>query len=128
MGGRAVLRLARGPVRAVDDWVGTIYRQGGLRSLARSARSVGSFDNRVIDGMVDGLAGAVRGLGVRLRSLQRGALQESLLLAFAVAAVLIVAFLTLGEMTSRCPRESRDCVPSRVLIFSPLAAALVAVS
>ena len=61
----------------------------------RSAGLVGLFDNRVIDGAVDGLASAVRGIGARLRFAQRGALQENLTFAFAVAAVLLLGLLVL---------------------------------
>ena len=73
--------------------MGEVYRVGGLVPLMKSAGLVGVFDNRVIDGAVDGLAAAVRGLGGRLRFAQRGALQENLTLVFAVAAILILAFL-----------------------------------
>jgi multicomponent Na+:H+ antiporter subunit D len=73
--------------------VGEVYRVGGLVPLMKSAGLVGLFDNRVIDGAVDGLASAVRGIGGRLRFAQRGALQENLTLVFAVAAILILAFL-----------------------------------
>ena len=59
----------------------------------KSASLVGRFDQRVIDGTVDGLASAVRGLGGRLRFAQRGALQENLTFAFAVAAVLLLGFM-----------------------------------
>jgi hypothetical protein len=58
-----------------------------------TARVAGLFDNKVIDGMVDGLAENVRDVGRRLRSAQRGQMQENLTFAFAVAAVLIVAFI-----------------------------------
>ena len=51
------------------------------------------FDNAAIDGTVDGLAEGVREMGRRLRSTQRGQMQENLTFAFAVAAVLIVAFI-----------------------------------
>jgi hypothetical protein len=53
------------------------------------------FDNYVIDGVVDGVAACVRGLGNRLRAAQRGALQENLTLAFAAIMVLLLAFLFL---------------------------------
>ena len=95
MGGRAFLWLARKPVQAVDNVVGEIYRAGGIVPLMRSASLVNLFDNRVIDGVVDGFAGAIRGLGGRLRSAQRGALQENLTLAFAVAALVVLAFVFL---------------------------------
>ena len=93
LGGRAFFWLARKPVQSADTGVGEVYRVGGLVPLMKSAGLVGVFDNRVIDGAVDGLASAVRGLGGRLRFAQRGALQENLTLVFAVAAILILAFL-----------------------------------
>ena len=93
LGGRAFCWLARKPVQSADTGVGEVYRVGGLVPLMKSAGLVGVFDNRVIDGAVDGLASAVRGLGGRLRFAQRGALQENLTLVFAVAAILILAFL-----------------------------------
>jgi hypothetical protein len=43
--------------------------------------------------VVDGLADGVRGVGRRLRLAQRGQMQQNLAFAFAVAALLIVAFL-----------------------------------
>ena len=96
MGGRAFLWLARKPVQAVDNVVGEIYRAGGIVPLMRSASLVNLFDNRVIDGVVDGFAGAIRSLGGRFRGAQRGALQENLTLAFAVAALAILAFVFFG--------------------------------
>jgi multicomponent Na+:H+ antiporter subunit D len=93
VGGRAFLWLARKPVQALDTGVGEIYRVGGLAPLMKSAGAVGRFDNRVIDGAVDGLAATVRRAGGRLRLAQRGALQENLTLVFAVVAVALVAFL-----------------------------------
>ena len=95
MGGRAFLWLARKPVQSVDAGVGEIYRVGGLGPLMKSASLVGRFDNRVIDGAVDGLAASVRGLAGRLRFAQRGALQENLTLVFALAALLLLGFLIL---------------------------------
>ena len=60
-----------------------------------SARVAGLFDNEVIDGAVDGFAESIRGIGRRLRFAQRGQMQQNLAFAFAVAAVLIVAYLLL---------------------------------
>jgi len=93
MGGRAFRWLARKPVQLVDTWVGEIYRVGGLAALVQSARSASIFDQKIIDGVVDGLATTVRGLGGRVRSLQRGQIQQSLTLGLAVAAVLILICL-----------------------------------
>ena len=100
MGGRAFLWLARKPVQAVDTFVGEVYRVAGLVPLMFTARFAGLIDNDVIDGLVDGVAGGVRGIGRRLRSVQRGQLQENLTFAFAIAAALIVAFLLLAKASS----------------------------
>ena len=95
LGGRAFLWLARRPVQTADTGVGEVYRVGGLVPLMKSAGAVGLFDNRVIDGAVDGFASSVRRLGGRLLFAQRGALQENLTLAFAIGAVALLAFLFL---------------------------------
>lgn len=92
-GGRAFLWLARHPVQFVDTCVGELYRVAGLIPLMVSARLATRFDNGVINGVVDGLASAVRGIGTRLRFAQRGQMQENLAIAFVVAAALIFAFI-----------------------------------
>ncbi len=95
-GGRLVLRCIRGPLQAIDDWVGRWYRTGGLGSVRGSARGVAWFDGRVVDALVDGVGGAVRGVGGWLRGLQRGSIQETLLLALGLATVVVmVGFLLL---------------------------------
>jgi multicomponent Na+:H+ antiporter subunit D len=93
MGGRAFLWVARKPVQITDTFVGEIYRLAGLIPLMFTARIAGLFDNKVIDGLVDGLALSVRNVGQRLRGAQRGQMQENLAFSFAVAAVLILAFV-----------------------------------
>ncbi len=92
-GGRAFLWLARKPLQWIDTGVGELYRVAGLLPLMITARIAGAFDNYVIDGVVDGLAKVVGGIGQRLRRMQRGQMQENLTVAFAVGAVLIVAFV-----------------------------------
>lgn len=92
-GASLFMRLVRGPLQALDGWVGEIYRRSGIDPLMRAARGLGQFDQKAIDGTVDGLAGAVRGFGGRLRWMQRGSLQENLTLAFLVAAVVVAAVL-----------------------------------
>lgn len=95
VGGRAFLWLARKPLQLVDTAIGEIYRVGGLAPLMLTARISAVFDNRVIDGAVDGLASSVRRLGGRLRSAQRGALQENLTVAFVVGALLVLLVVVL---------------------------------
>jgi multicomponent Na+:H+ antiporter subunit D len=92
-GGQAFLWLARKPIQLVDNLVGELYRTGGLRPLMRSANLINRFDNGVIDAAVDGIAGAFRSFGQRLRGAQRGSLQENLALTFGAAAILVGAFI-----------------------------------
>ena len=96
-GGRAFLWLARKPVQAVDTFVGELYRVAGLIPLMLTAALAGWFDNKIIDGAVDGLAYSVRSLGRRLRPAQRGEMRQNLAFAFAVAAILIVAFVLIAS-------------------------------
>jgi multicomponent Na+:H+ antiporter subunit D len=93
VGGRAFLWLARKPIQSTDTLVGQLYQITGLVPLTKTARRAGRFDNEVIDGFVDGVAQLIRGAGRRLRSAQRGRMQESLAFAFGVAAVLIVVLV-----------------------------------
>ena len=100
-GGRAFLWLARKPIQAADTFIGELYRLAGLVPLMLSARVAGMFDNEVIDSMVDGFAESIRNIGRRLRFVQRGQMQQSLAFAFAVAAILIIAFLLYSKALAR---------------------------
>lgn len=100
-GARAFYWLARRPLQFVDTCVGEGYRLAGLIPLMFSARGAGQFDNRIIDGFVDGFAGAVAAFGRRLRRVQRGQMQESLSLSFAVVALLLVGFLIIFTRVAR---------------------------
>ena len=51
------------------------------------------FDWHAIDGVVDGIARSVRGLGDKVRVLQSGQIQITLYYAFSLTAVLLVAFI-----------------------------------
>jgi len=92
-GARVFDWVARKPAQALDTFVGELYRLGGLLPLMKSARLSAKFDNRVIDGMVDGVAGVILKLGSRLRLTQRGQVQENLVLAFAVVAAILLFLL-----------------------------------
>jgi multicomponent Na+:H+ antiporter subunit D len=94
-GAAAFYWIARTPVQALDrDW-GEAWRQLALIPTMAWARFVARFDNQVVDGIVDGVGATVRGLGARLRGLQRGSLQESLTVAAAVTACVVIAVLLL---------------------------------
>ena len=57
----------------------------------RLFEAVGAFDTKVIDGAVNGVAGAVRAGGTRLRAVQTGYVR-TYALGVTVGAVLLVAF------------------------------------
>jgi multicomponent Na+:H+ antiporter subunit D len=97
MGGRAFRWLARKPIQILDTGVGELYRVAGLIPLMFAARVAALFDGAFIDELVDGLANSVRGFGRRLRTVQRGQMQENLTFAFAVAAILIIAFFVFSN-------------------------------
>ena len=93
MGGRAVQWFVSKPAQAVDTWVGELYRVCGLAGLMVTARASAWFDGRVIDGVVDGFARGVRGVGDRLRHLQTSQLQFNIFSAATVLVVLLVVYL-----------------------------------
>jgi multicomponent Na+:H+ antiporter subunit D len=95
MGGRAFLWVAKNPIQSIDNFVGTVYRVLGLIPLMFTAHIARLFDNFIVDGLVDGLATGVRAVGGRLRTAQRGALQENLILAFAACVVVVLVLLYL---------------------------------
>jgi multicomponent Na+:H+ antiporter subunit D len=100
MGGRAVARMARGPVQTADTFVGECYRRFGLAWMMLAARASARFDGLVIDGVVDGLAHSVLALGSRLRHAQTRQMQLNILCAVGVIAVLLLAY-ALSFMFSR---------------------------
>ena len=89
--GRAVLWISTKPVQTLDNLVGEVYRAAGLIPLMFTAKTASRVDNGIIDSAVDGLAGSVAGLGQRLRTAQRGQLQQSL--AIAIASVALIALV-----------------------------------
>ncbi len=95
MSGRAVRWIAVKPMQTLDDWVCDSYRVIGLAGLMVSARVSAWFDWNAIDGVVDGLANGVRGVGNRLRHLQTGQLQVNVLSAVAVILVLLLGYVVM---------------------------------
>jgi multicomponent Na+:H+ antiporter subunit D len=93
LGGQVFLRFSQKRVQVVDNLVGEVYRAGGLIPLKLSALYVNLFDNRVVDGIVDGTASGVLNVGNRLRVVQRGALQENLMMSVSVMVFLVLTFL-----------------------------------
>lgn len=80
-------------ISVVDAFWGELYRRVGLALLFKNARISNGFDRKVIDGIVDGSAVAVRGVGSLVRKLQTGRIQAyiglSLLMFFLILWLLI---------------------------------------
>ena len=91
--GQGFLWLVKKPVQAADTAWGEVYKAVGLYSLMVVSRFWSWFDWNVIDGLVDGLARAVRATGGKVRALQSGQIQLSLFYSFALAAVVLVTFI-----------------------------------
>ena len=93
MGGRAFYWLARKPIQAADNAVSEAYRIIGLIPLMKTARFWSWFDWHGIDGVVDGIAYGVRGIGGTLRYMQNGRLQYNIICAMSLVAVVIFLFV-----------------------------------
>jgi multicomponent Na+:H+ antiporter subunit D len=86
--------LVKKPLQGMDTAWGEAYRVVGLGSLMSLSRFWSWFDWHAIDGVVDGIARSVRGLGSKVRLLQSGQIQVSLYYAFSLAAILLITFLS----------------------------------
>jgi multicomponent Na+:H+ antiporter subunit D len=74
-GGRLFMKLDEKVFSVIDTVWGEIYRTLGLRVLFNEAEFLYGFDKKVIDGVVDGSALSVRGVGSVVRKLQTGRIQ-----------------------------------------------------
>jgi multicomponent Na+:H+ antiporter subunit D len=93
MGGRGFYWLARKPIQTVDNGVSEGYRYLGLLPLMTMARFWSWFDWHAIDGVVDGIASSVRGVGTIARRLQSGWLQASLFYTASVVAIILIVYV-----------------------------------
>ena len=94
-GGLFFLWIAKNPLQWFDTAWSEVYRVVGLRSLMSTSKFWSWFDWNAIDGVVDGIARTVRGIGGRLRVLQFGQIQYSLFFAASFAAVILIAYILL---------------------------------
>jgi multicomponent Na+:H+ antiporter subunit D len=91
-GGLFFLWLAKNPIQWFDTAWSEVYRAVGLNSLMTTSKFWSWFDWNVIDGIIDGFARMVKGLGGRLRVLQTGQIQYSLYFAASFAAIVLIAY------------------------------------
>ncbi len=87
------LWLARRPIQAADTAVNNAYSTWGLNPLMTISRFWSWFDWHAIDGVVDGLARAVRGTGDRVRHLQAARIQINVFTTVAIVAVLLILYV-----------------------------------
>ena len=77
-----------------DSLWGELYRTLGLSALFKSAKASYAFDQKVIDGIVDGSATSTVGLGSVVRKLQTGRIQTyiglSLMIFFLVVLFAVI--------------------------------------
>lgn len=92
-GGRGFYWLARKPIQNVDNGVNEGYRYLGLIPLMTISRFWSWFDWHAIDGIVDGIARSVKGIGGLARRMQSGQVQYGLFYAISIIAVVLIAFI-----------------------------------
>jgi multicomponent Na+:H+ antiporter subunit D len=93
MGGRGFQWLAEKPIQWADNCVNQAYRVIGLIPLMATARFWSWFDWNGIDGVVDGVARGVRGVGGKLRTVQSGQLQYGIFYAVSLVAIVLVIYV-----------------------------------
>jgi multicomponent Na+:H+ antiporter subunit D len=93
--GGLALKLVSAPLAFIDGLWTNAWNRPGLKGLMGLARLSSFFDRKAIDGVVDGSAKGVRGLGYIGAFFQNGQLQHYLGLA-AILAILIFAYYWYG--------------------------------
>lgn len=94
--GRLALLLVSKPLAWIDDRWTEAYRVVGLRGLMATAFCSSVFDRKGIDGVVDGTAYSVMGLGRLGAKAQNGDLQRYLGLAVILALIVFALYWYLG--------------------------------
>ena len=92
-GARVFMWVASRPIQATDNAWGEFYRYCGMMPLMTFSRFWSWFDWNAIDGVVDGVARSVRGLGGGVRRLQSGQMQINMFYTVTAIAVLLVVFV-----------------------------------
>lgn len=84
LGGKIGLGFAKFPLAAIDGWWTEFYRRVGLVGMLLGARISRLFDEKVVDGVVDGTAYSVLDTGGRLTRFQTGRLSDYIGLALVI--------------------------------------------
>ncbi len=95
--GRIFLVICKYPFAVVDAWWSDVYRWVGLKGLLIGGKFTSLFDWHVIDGILDGSALGVRGIGRRTALTINGKIQDyiagAVLLACGITAVVMIVAL-----------------------------------
>jgi multicomponent Na+:H+ antiporter subunit D len=92
-GGSVFLWTAKNPIQWFDTAWGEVYNAVGMHSLMTVSKFWSWFDWNVIDGVVDGLARTVRGMGGRMKAMQSGQIQYTIYYAVSFAALVLIAYV-----------------------------------
>ncbi len=92
-GGSVFLWIAKNPIQWFDSAWGEAYKVVGLRSLMTISKFWSWFDWHAIDGIVDGLARCIRGIGGRLRAMQSAQIQNTIYYAVSFTALALMALV-----------------------------------
>lgn len=82
--GNLGMGIAKWPLAWVDNWWTEFYRRVGLAGMLLFAKISRLFDEKAVDGVVDGSAYTVLGTGGRLARLQTGKLSDYIGLALVI--------------------------------------------
>jgi multicomponent Na+:H+ antiporter subunit D len=89
--GRGFVKFVSVPTAAVDNVWSEVYARIGLRGLLGLGHATNVFDGKVIDGVLDGSAQAVReDGGAAVAGIQTGRLQDYLAAAVALGLLIFV--------------------------------------
>jgi multicomponent Na+:H+ antiporter subunit D len=95
-GARIFMWIDEKVISVVDAFWGELYRTFGLKLLFKNADISYGFDRIAIDGVVDGSAKGVRGLGGLAKFLQGGRIQSYIGLSILIL-ILIMGFVIYGK-------------------------------
>lgn len=92
LGGKLGLGIAKWPLEKLDNWWTEFYNRAGLVGMLLTAKLSRLFDEKAIDGVVDGTAYSVLGTGGRLTKLQTGRLSDYIGLALVIGVGVFALF------------------------------------
>ncbi len=90
--GNLGIGIAKWPIEKLDNWWTEFYNRVGLVGLLLLAKFSRMFDEKAIDGVVDGTAYGVLGTGGRLAKFQTGKLADYIGLALVIGVGVFAVF------------------------------------